>query len=223
MKDTVVETLNLQYSTDSLSLVSHNEDPLSTSVSRNKNIWVPQFSPLSKERKACHSKHVFDNMDDNPSFQHLLEDSIPNEAQKRVVYLPNSKMSQNKDVFTELQSWEGYILEIRENSFVARISDLTSKKNPDEEVEIERDDIPESDLHLLAEGAIFYWYIGYLDQKSGTRLRASIIRLRRVPVWNRKEWRQAQIEADKLIKMFGWDEESRGKNSQSVNNTSKVG
>lgn len=107
-----------------------------------------------------------------------------------------------KDAFQALQRWEGVVTMIEDETFVARLTDLTSK-GPDEEVELPLSDIPNDDEDLLEAGAVFYWAIGYRDEASGQRQRVSALRFRRLPVWSISELRAAQERAVEVASALG--------------------
>jgi hypothetical protein len=105
--------------------------------------------------------------------------------------------------FISLQKWEGSVLEIGEESFTARLIDLT-QEGVDEEAEFSKEEVAESDLPLFKPGAIFYWNIGYEDSLTGQRTRVSMMRFRRLPVWSKEELRAAKREAIRLRESIGW-------------------
>lgn len=115
-----------------------------------------------------------------------------------VVRLPDSP---SKDKFVSLQKWEGIVIEVKKDIFLARLHDLT-KENPEEEAEFPLEEISPEDKKLLQPGAIFYWNIGYLDSRTGQRKRESIIRFRRIPAWREEEIEVAKQEAQALLKLI---------------------
>ncbi len=106
--------------------------------------------------------------------------------------------------FTALQKWEGVVLRIQDETFSARLSDLTTA-HADEEAELPIAEVSAADRDLLQAGAFFYWTIGYLDDRYGQRQRASRIRFRRLPAWTHEEVEAARREADALAEQLGWD------------------
>ncbi len=110
------------------------------------------------------------------------------------------------DTFQSLQRWEGVVTKIEEESFIARLTDL-SHKGSEEEVELPLADIPTEDRDLLEPGAIFYWAIGYRDEPSGQRQRVSMLRFRRLPVWSASELRAAGERASRVATALGRGEE----------------
>jgi hypothetical protein len=107
------------------------------------------------------------------------------------------------EYFIPLQKWEGTVIKVNENTFFARLIDLTDRDGPDEEGEFSKDEVSKIDLELLSPGAIFYWTIGYLDRSSG-RKRESILRFRRKPIFVKKHFDKAKDEARKLRDFIEW-------------------
>lgn len=102
-----------------------------------------------------------------------------------------------RDNFVSLQKWEGVVIELLQDSFLARLYDLT-QKGPDEEAEFPLEEVSEEDKSLIMPGAIFYWNIGYHDSHYGQRQRSSIIRFRRLPSWRKEEIEASKREADRI-------------------------
>jgi hypothetical protein len=119
--------------------------------------------------------------------------------------IPLNHTLPKQDRFISLQKWEGAVLEVKEDSFFARLIDLTDS-NIDEEAEFSIEELSPEDIPLLKPGAIFYWNIGYLDKRTGQRIHASVIRFRRLPAWTSKEIKQVQDEAARLQELFEWEE-----------------
>lgn len=104
------------------------------------------------------------------------------------------------DRFVCLQRWEGYVLEVGSDAFLARLVDLT-RGGTEEEAEILIEELDPSDHPLLEPGAVFYWSIGYLERPSG-RQRSSVIRFRRLPAWTRGELLVARDRASEYRDLF---------------------
>lgn len=109
-----------------------------------------------------------------------------------------------REAFLALQRWEGIVTECGGVSFIARLTDLTAE-GPAEEVELSLEDVPREDLPLVEVGAVFYWSIGYRDDASGQRWRASTLRFRRLPVWSESELKAAQERSLEVAEVFGGD------------------
>lgn len=62
------------------------------------------------------------------------------------------------------QKWTGYILELFENSFIARLEDI-SNGGTNEEIELKYTDIPKKDNKYIQLGSCFTFEIGVEDKK----------------------------------------------------------
>ena len=124
-------------------------------------------------------------------------------------YAPTSVLYKAEDrvtgSFQLLQSWAGNVISIESDSFVAVVHDRTNPNNPDGEVTLDIKEVTSDDLPLLAEGAVFYWSIGYADFPGRPRLRISEIRFRRLPSWSQKEIDSSKEKAKRLAKRFATD------------------
>ena len=101
-----------------------------------------------------------------------------------------------KEFFQAIQKWEGYVIDVDQDVFRARIAPIKGE-GPEQEAEIYIEEVTEDDRALIEPGAVFYWSIGYLDRPSG-RLRASILRFRRLPAWSKRELENADAGAARL-------------------------
>lgn len=118
-----------------------------------------------------------------------------------VVRIPQHEFPQSR--FIPLQKWEGIVLQVTDEVFVGRLLDLMHH-SPDEEAEFPLEEVPPGDSALVEPGAIFYWNIGYLETRSGQRIRASVIRFRRLPVWTSEELEDARRKAKRTRERLGW-------------------
>jgi hypothetical protein len=102
-----------------------------------------------------------------------------------------------------LQQWEGTVVEIRKDGFEALLRDLTAQERADERASFSFDEVSSDDQHLVALGAVFYWFIGYEITISGQRKLVSTVRFRRLPAWTKSEIEAINKEADELADFFG--------------------
>ncbi len=93
--------------------------------------------------------------------------------------------------------WQGHVVSVGEETFTAIIEDVL-EQSPDEQVEIYLEEISPDDRPLVVPGARFYWAIGYRDVIGGYRMRASIIRMQRLPDWTADDLREAQGWATRM-------------------------
>lgn len=115
-----------------------------------------------------------------------------------ILFPPPSRPT--REHFRALQKWEGYVIEVREDTFLARLVPIRGEGS-DQDAEIYIEEVEEADRPLIEPGAVFYWSIGYLDKPSG-RLRASIIRFRRLPAWTKRELESARAKVPELRRLF---------------------
>ncbi len=104
------------------------------------------------------------------------------------------------DSFKAIQKWEGYVIEVYEETFLARLIPILGE-GADQEAEIYIEEVEPVDQVLIEPGAVFYWSIGYLDKPSG-RHRDSYIRFRRLPAWTRRELKAAREKAKMLQELL---------------------
>jgi hypothetical protein len=102
-----------------------------------------------------------------------------------------------------LQSWEGVVLAVSQDSFLVRVVDAGGEHD-DEEVTVSKDELSDFDLDLLEAGAILYWTIGYRRRIGGARERVSRMRLRRLPAWSSQQLEEAQQRAEDLERELDW-------------------
>lgn len=116
--------------------------------------------------------------------------------QYALVRLPDLRMSPSKVMV--LQRWIGRVASVQNDRFVAVTTDATNPRNPEEEVEFDLLEVSESDRALVAEGAVFYWSIGYRDSHGGQRERISSLRFVRSPRLHASTVKQVFDRADRM-------------------------
>ena len=101
-----------------------------------------------------------------------------------------------------LQEWEGYVTEINDTEFTARLTDLTAGATyAGEEADIPLSEISESDTAKLQVGSIFRWVIGY-ERTAGTKKRVSHIAFRDLPAITKTDLRDGEEWARKIMAAF---------------------
>lgn len=114
--------------------------------------------------------------------------------------LPKNNLEER---FKTLQKWEGVVDCKNGDTFVARLKSIKGDSGQKEtEAKIFIEDVPQNDRKYIEPGAVFYWSIGYLDKRSGQRMRGSIIRFRRLTSWTKKDTASAKrkmVEIRELI------------------------
>lgn len=105
--------------------------------------------------------------------------------------------------FHALQEWEGYVVAIEADEFVARLVDLTAgSSHESEEAIIPLTEISEHDASNMAVGSIFHWAIGYERSPDGARKRVSQIVFRDLPRMTATDLREGREWARKIASSF---------------------
>jgi hypothetical protein len=133
----------------------------------------------------------------------LKGSSLREDEPRNILSQEKFKTKPHQNFFTSLQAWEGIVMEVMDNTFLARLIDLTNT-GTDEEAEFPIEEVSEEDKPLVKLGAIFYWDIGYHTSYSGQRTRISLIRFRRLPAWTQREIDAAKQQAERIGKALGW-------------------
>jgi hypothetical protein len=102
------------------------------------------------------------------------------------------------------QLWEGTVTELRDEGFVATLSDKTKPSNPDEQAlfEFEYVEISKDDHILVKPGSGFYWMIGTERSPAGQVKNVSSVEFRRSPVWTRSALASADSRASRVKEWF---------------------
>lgn len=115
------------------------------------------------------------------------------------------------DRFRVDAAFDGTILEVGRESFIARLVNKLDPIDVQEDAEFAFSEIPRADRSLIAPGAMFYWFIGRTEKLHGQQSNSSLIRFRRLPVWLESDLTAAQIRASflrALLPLDGVDDET---------------
>lgn len=122
---------------------------------------------------------------------------------RRIDFPPPPEHRAPKTTLHALQEWEGYVVEVGETDFVARLIDLTAgSENEDEEAIIPLAEISDDDVARMREGSIFRWVIGYERSVTGTKKRVSQIVFRDLPAITAADLRDAEAWAEDTARAF---------------------
>lgn len=122
---------------------------------------------------------------------------------KAIVPPPTTTLKATKAYFRTLNQWQGYVLEKNDDTFRARIRDLTDPQRPEEEIVLDMDEVSEAEWELVAPGAIFYFYIGYKVDESGQRFRAAVIKFRCAVPRTKSEIEKIERSAARIARILG--------------------
>jgi hypothetical protein len=107
--------------------------------------------------------------------------------------------------FQPLQEWEGYIYSIKDETFWARMVDITARESIEgEEAEFLISDLSDEDRTHLAIGAVIRWVIGYQRSAQGTKRRVSEVLFRRLPAHTPYDLAEARKRAAALQQSIDW-------------------
>lgn len=105
--------------------------------------------------------------------------------------------------FQRLEVREGVVLDVGSEAFRARLVDPRGIE-PDEEVEIEIDSLSRSDLPMVAQGALFFWAIGYVTRATGRRQLTLKVEFRRLRPGTRGARERARRAGREYAEESGW-------------------
>jgi hypothetical protein len=104
------------------------------------------------------------------------------------------------------QEWEGKVVRVEDDAFVALLYDKTNRENPTEEVRLDASDISDDQWSTVRPGAIFYWTIGREKSPAGQIRNISEIVFQRSPRWTVKMIQSSKERARSLARVFSDDE-----------------
>ena len=102
-----------------------------------------------------------------------------------------------------LQEWQGYVMEINETEFTARLLDVTANDPFEkEEADIPLTELSDADMAKIQIGSIFRWVIGYERSSAGTKKRVSQIVLRDLPAVTKTDLQAGDAWAHRVSAAF---------------------
>ncbi|WP_419165526.1 hypothetical protein [Candidatus Palauibacter sp.] len=103
-----------------------------------------------------------------------------------------------------LQEWEGYVTDIGDEEFGARLLDLTAGDAVErEDAVIPLEEVSDEDRLKMKPGSIFRWVIGYERSVGGTRRRVSQIVFLDLPAITGRDLERGREWADWLRAQWG--------------------
>lgn len=139
-----------------------------------------------------------------------VRESFPSDSAEllsrhRVVPVVTQPTFPRLDYGEALQKWEGQVLWLTTDGFVAKLADLTGE-GPEEDAEFSLDDVSVADRPLVKPGGVFYWSVGYRVAVRGQRSRESVLRFRRLPTWSKADRQEAATRAAGWKARLRWGE-----------------
>lgn len=172
----------------------------STPIANKRN-----YTDNNRNEYAQVLKDVIEELSENSDTQNHTTSSLHDSAAHR----PSVNKIQTSFIdppsrrgrFEVIQKWEGHVLEIDNEVFLARLIPISGQGGI-QEAEMYLTEIAAEDKDLLEPGAVFYWSIGYYIRPSGNWQKASVIRFRRLPVWTEYQLQKAEREAHRWGDLF---------------------
>ena len=101
--------------------------------------------------------------------------------------------------FQVLKHWEGVVTCVERHSFFAMARLVESAHDlPEDEFEIELDNVAEGDRNLVQEGAVFYLTVGIRYPLGSRPEKVTRLYFRRMPRWSEGDIKRADSAADEL-------------------------
>lgn len=133
--------------------------------------------------------------------QHSNSPDVADEWVKNVVAPKVPSWKPAPVTLVALQEWEGYVTDIREEEFDARLTDLTAQSPVEtDEVTVPMEEISPEDRRKVQLGAFFRWVIGYERSLGGTQKRVSVFVFLDLPVMTERDWEHARSWAREIRK-----------------------
>ncbi len=148
-----------------LSTAPVRESSIGTSRISDASMEVAPFTILPLREEDVKARTIRHNREraDQTQIEHLngSSDTVDIDLSP---YLPSSVfVPQLRESFQALQKWEGYVLDVLEETFLARLTRIRGEGH-DQEAEIYLQEVDQSDRHLITPGAVFYWSIRVYSQ-----------------------------------------------------------
>ena len=101
-----------------------------------------------------------------------------------------------------VQEWEGYVVDMNDTHFTARLVDLSGRgvAHEEEEAVIPLTEVSDNDVGRMRDGSIFRWVIGYERSPSGTKKRVSQIVFRDLPAMTPSDLRDGRTWARDTVR-----------------------
>jgi len=115
-----------------------------------------------------------------------------------------SQRSFSRDYYQNIQKWKGYVLEVHEHAFTARLDDLNDLSTH-EIASFSNDDVSPSDRPLISVGSVFYWSVGNYISANGQLTKQSLIRFQRLAGWSTSEVDRITDKARQLAEDLNWE------------------
>lgn len=173
-------------------------DERTAQLDENRLVPISTETLLLEQGRGSDVETKWEEPKPQPTHQPEESNAIDLPLRNLVVFPPVLQPPRSR--FRVLQKWEGYVVDIYEETFLARLVPIEGEGS-EQEAEIFIEEVGEDDRALIVPGAVFYWSIGYLDRPSG-RQSTSLIRFQRMPAWTASEIKAAEKNLSQLKQLF---------------------
>ncbi|WP_340105397.1 hypothetical protein [Rhodohalobacter sp. 8-1] len=159
-----------------LEILSVEEDTL------NESIQTGEDYTSEEATHNIYSEKITDYEEKDTTIDDTQTHSENESTSEKDLFTKSGQSYKNLSVFESIQKWKGHVTKVKDESFEARLIDLTNG-GADEFAEFSIFDISENERESLEIGKIFYWSIGrkeYLGQIE----KSSRIRFQKVIKWD---------------------------------------
>ena len=192
--------------------MNFKEDSSSTfSREASQEIPGPGLISMEKDRLAGSSEiriaaivSEIKKIVDDEDISSALSKSIVDKFQLNELPKFEYGFKDSKNYSRKTQSWQGFVTDVNDEEFVAKLEDLNSPGDTFEMGTFPIDDVSPGDLPLLQVGSIFYWSIGS-TWVNGQIEKKSILRFKRVATWTEDEYNAAVDRAESLNRDITWE------------------
>ncbi|MDR1200511.1 MAG: hypothetical protein LBL58_02625 [Tannerellaceae bacterium] len=160
-------------------------------LTKNFHQYNGEFSELVKDKISLFLRNNPDKLDYNS-------------IRKIDIRIPIASTPNIQNYTTQVQNWIGYIIEIKNDVFIAKLIDITDPTT-NEYAEFDFNEVSQEDLNRIRIGSIFYWSIGF-EYKFGQKTKFITLRFRRSPLFdNSDEFDKIVDRASELNRKITWE------------------
>ena len=94
-------------------------------------------------------------------------------------------------------------MNVDEGFFRARLVDPDARE-PDQEVEVDLEQVSPVDFQLVEPGALFFWAVGYVTRPTRRRNLVLVLDFRRLPGPRRDVVARAEVAAEQYLEDMNW-------------------
>ncbi len=185
--------MNMNVDTKDFDTSNTNKEVSNIDEEKEKNDFLFNFID-SEVYNIKNNQKENDLFDDFSNLNSFIDHQIPVYSHKETTF---------NNYFSNTQNWIGYITNVFESDFEAKLIDR-NKQDTYEMATFEKLEISEEDKKFIEIGAVFYWSVGYAV-RNGQVKKESLIRFKRTVDWTENEYDKAVDRANNLLNNLSWE------------------